>query len=144
MFDEQLIVVGTGIRTIGHMTLESVAWIKRADKVLYIVSHPIDEALIKTLNADGAESLYGLYAENKPRLTTYHEMIDKTLGYVREGKRVCTAAYGHPGVFAYPTHESVRRARRRLPGAHAAGRIGRGLYVRRFEFRSGDGGMPVV
>jgi uncharacterized protein YabN with tetrapyrrole methylase and pyrophosphatase domain len=38
---------------------------------------------------------------------------------------VCMAAYGHPGVFAYPTHESVRRARaegfkaRMLPGISA-------------------------
>jgi len=52
-------------------------------------------------------------------------MIEKTLGYVRDGKRVFMAAYGHPGVFGYPTHESVRRARaegfktRMLPGVSA-------------------------
>jgi hypothetical protein len=46
MFDEQLIVIGTGIRTIGQMTMESVAWIKRADKALYIVSDPIAEEMI--------------------------------------------------------------------------------------------------
>jgi uncharacterized protein YabN with tetrapyrrole methylase and pyrophosphatase domain len=125
MFDEQLIVVGTGIRTVGHMTMESVGWIKRADKVLYIVSDPIAEELIKTLNPEGAESLFHLYGENKPRIQTYNEMIDLTLRYVRESKRVCMAAYGHPGVFAYPTHESVRRARaegykaRMLPGVSA-------------------------
>ena len=125
MFDEQLIVVGTGIRTVGHMTMESVGWIKRADKVLYIVSDPIAEELIKTLNPEGAQSLFHLYGENKPRIQTYNEMIDLTLRYVRESKRVCMAAYGHPGVFAYPTHESVRRARaegykaRMLPGVSA-------------------------
>jgi precorrin-2 methylase len=125
MFDEQLIVIGTGIRTIGQMTLESVAWLKRADIVLYVVSDPIAEEMIKTLRPDGAESLYSCYGENKPRLQSYNEMIDKTLGYVRAGKRVCMAAYGHPGVFAYPTHESVRRARaegykaRMLPGISA-------------------------
>jgi len=125
MFDEQLIVIGTGIRTIGQMTLESVAWLKRADKALYIVSDPIAEEMIKTLNPDGAESLHHFYGENKPRIQTYNEMIDRTLSYVREGKRVCLAAYGHPGVFAYPTHESVRRARqegfkaRMLPGVSA-------------------------
>ncbi len=125
MFDEQLIVVGTGIRTIGQMTLESVAWIRRADKVVYIVSDPVAEEMIKTLNPAGAESLYTLYGENKPRLETYNEMVEKTLAYVREGKRVCMAAYGHPGVFAYPTHELVRRARaegfkaRMLPGVSA-------------------------
>ncbi|MBR0757986.1 hypothetical protein JQ604_37895 [Bradyrhizobium jicamae] len=125
MFDEQLIVIGTGIRTVGQMTMESVGWIKRADKVLYIVSDPIAEELIKSLNPDGAESLFHLYGENKPRIQTYHEMIELALGYVRGGKRVCMAAYGHPGVFAYPTHESVRRARaegfkaRMLPGVSA-------------------------
>lgn len=125
MFDEKLVVVGTGIRTIGQMTLESIAWIKRADKVLYIVSDPIAEEMIKSLNPEGAMSLYGLYAVNKPRIQTYNEMVETTLNLVREGKLVCMAAYGHPGVFAYPTHESVRRARaegykaRMLPGISA-------------------------
>jgi precorrin-2 methylase len=34
MNDERLVVVGTGIRTVGHMTMESIAWIKKADRVL--------------------------------------------------------------------------------------------------------------
>jgi precorrin-6B methylase 1 len=125
MFDERLVVVGTGIRTIGQLTMESVAWIRRADKVLYVVSDPVAEEMIKTLNPNGHESLYTLYGENKHRLETYNAMVDKTLGYVREGKVVCMAAYGHPGVFAYPTHESIRRARaegyraRMLPGVSA-------------------------
>lgn len=125
MYDERLIVIGTGICTIGQLTMESIAWIRKADKVLYIVSDPIAEEMIKTLNPDGAESLFHLYAENKPRIQTYNEMIDLTLRYVREGKVVCLAAYGHPGVFAYPTHESVRRAQaegikaRMLPGISA-------------------------
>lgn len=111
MFEERLVVVGTGIRTVGQLTMETIGWIKKADKVVYIVSDPTAESLIKKLNPGGAESLYGLYSENKPRITTYEEMIQVTLGYVRAGKVVCFAAYGHPGVFAYPTHESVRRAR---------------------------------
>jgi precorrin-6B methylase 1 len=125
MFDEKLVVIGTGIRTVGQMTMESIAWIKKADKVLYIVSDPIAEDTIKSLNPDGAESLFHMYAENKPRIQTYNEMIEHTLDYVRAGKTVCLAAYGHPGVFAYPTHESVRRARkegfkaRMLPGISA-------------------------
>ena len=125
MYDERLIVIGTGICTIGQLTMESIAWIKKADKVLYIVSDPIAEDLIKTLNPQGAESLFHLYGEGKNRLETYEEMIQLNLKYVRDGKVVCFAAYGHPGVFAYPTHESVRRARaegikaRMLPGISA-------------------------
>jgi len=123
-FDENLIVVGTGIRTIGQMTMESIAWIRKADKVLHIVSDPVGLELIASLNPN-QESLTPLYQENLERIHTYEKMIDTVLGHVREGKRVCFAAYGHPGVFAYPTHESVRRARaegyraRMLPGISA-------------------------
>lgn len=117
-----LVVVGTGIRTVGHLTMEAVAWIKQADKVLYVVGDPIAEAMLKELNPGGAESLTGMYAEGKPRLQTYNEMIDRTLECVRAGLLVCMACYGHPGVFVYPSHESIRRARaegyvaRMLPG----------------------------
>ena len=50
MNDERLVVVGTGIRTVGQVTMESIAWIKKADRVLYITSDPIAEEMIKTLN----------------------------------------------------------------------------------------------
>jgi len=52
-------------------------------------------------------------------------MVEEILASVREGKRICVAFYGHPGVFAYPTHEAIRRAReegfsaRMLPGISA-------------------------
>ena len=30
---------------------------------------------------------------------------------IRAGFRVCAVFYGHPGVFVYPSHEAIRRAR---------------------------------
>ncbi|HEY4574284.1 MAG TPA: SAM-dependent methyltransferase [Thermoanaerobaculia bacterium] len=117
-------VIGTGIRTMGHLTIEAIAWMKAADKLLYLVGDPIGEDLILRLNPE-AESLYGLYGEGKPRINTYNEMIDRVLTCVREGHRTCFALYGHPGVFVYPSHESVRRARaegydaQMLPGISA-------------------------
>jgi hypothetical protein len=120
-----LIVVGTGIRTVGQMTLESIAWMKQADKVLYVVGDPIAEAMIKELNPDGAESLTHYYGVGKPRIETYNQMIERILECVREGKLTCAACYGHPGVFVYPSHESIRRARaegysaKMLPGISA-------------------------
>ena len=120
-----LIVVGTGIRTVGHLTMEAVAWIKQADKVLYVVGDPIAEAMLKELNPAGAESLTVLYAEGKQRLETYNQMIERTLDCVRAGLVTCMACYGHPGVFVYPSHESIKRARaegysaRMLPGISA-------------------------
>ena len=117
-----LVVVGTGIRTVGQMTLEAISWLKAADKVLYVVGDPVAESVIHELNPAGAESLATMYAEGKPRLETYEEMIQRILTCVRAGQLTCLACYGHPGVFVYPSHESVRRARiegfsaRMLPG----------------------------
>jgi uncharacterized protein YabN with tetrapyrrole methylase and pyrophosphatase domain len=106
-----LIIVGTGIRTVGHLTIEAIAWMKRADKVLYVVGDPIAEAAITQLNPQGAESLTRMYAEGKPRIQTYNEMVERILECVRSGMLTCLACYGHPGVFVYPSHESIRRLR---------------------------------
>ena len=116
-----LVVVGTGIRTVGHMTSEAISWIKQADKVLYVISDPIAAAMIDELNPN-AESLSPFYQEGKQRLDTYEEMVQHILSFVRQGLVTCLACYGHPGVFVYPSHQSIRRARaegfaaRMLPG----------------------------
>lgn len=120
-----LVVVGTGIRTVGQLTVEAIAWIKVSDTVLYVVADPVAEALIHHLNPGGAVSLHGCYGEGVPRSQSYEAMVQQIMGCVRAGQRTCAAFYGHPGVFAYPTHESVRRARqegypaRMLPGISA-------------------------
>ena len=52
-----LVVVGTGIRTVGQLTVESIAWIESADRVFYVVGDPIAEATIHRLNPNGAETM---------------------------------------------------------------------------------------
>ena len=106
-----LVIVGTGIRTVGQMTVEAMAWIEAADVVYHVVGDPVAQSLIRKLNPEGATSLSGLYAHGKDRMQTYTEMVAQILAAVRAGKLVVGAFYGHPGVFAYPSHESVRRAR---------------------------------
>ena len=85
-----LIVVGTGIRSVGQMTVESIAWIQCADKVLYGVSEPIAEAMILRLNPS-AESLQKYYVHGKSRLQTYNEFVERILESVRQGNRTCAA-----------------------------------------------------
>ena len=120
-----LTVVGTGIRTVGQLTLEAVAWIRQADRVLYVVGDPIAESMIQELNPEGAESLTHFYGVGKPRIQTYTEMVERIIECVHAGETVVAACYGHPGVFVYPTHEAVRRLRaegysaRMLPGVSA-------------------------
>lgn len=106
-----LTVVGTGIRTVGQLTAEAIAWIRESDVVLYLVADPIAEEVIRQLNPAGAMSLRGYYGEGVPRRESYEAMVQHILSCVRAGQKTCVAFYGHPGVFAYPSHESIRRAR---------------------------------
>jgi Tetrapyrrole (Corrin/Porphyrin) Methylases len=103
-----LVVVGTGIQ-VGHLTLDARAAIITADRVLYCVADVQTEWLLNTLNPR-AESLRGFYADDKLRIVTYRQMIDRTLECVRAGERVCAVYYGHPGIFVYPSHESIKKA----------------------------------
>jgi uncharacterized protein YabN with tetrapyrrole methylase and pyrophosphatase domain len=107
----QLVIVGTGLRTTGHFTAEAIAWIRAADKVLYVVGDPVAEEVLRTLNPDGVESLQVLYGEGKERQQTYDQMAERIMTCVRSGMRVCAAFYGHPGVFVYPSHVALRQAR---------------------------------
>jgi len=120
-----LVVVGTGIRTVGHLTMEALAWMERADEIIHLVADPVAEALITGLKPGKEFTLQCFYGEGKPRAESYDEMIEFILSHVRAGVLVCGAFYGHPGVFAYPPHESIRRARAEgyaawmLPGVSA-------------------------
>ena len=106
-----LVVIGTGIRTVGQLTLEAIAWMQEADSLLYVVADPVAEAVIKRLNPTGAVSLAEYYEEGKPRLNAYNAMVEHILRCVRAGNKTVVAFYGHPGVFTYPSHESIRRAK---------------------------------
>ena len=106
-----LVVVGTGIRTVGHLTMEALAWMQRADEIIHLVADPVAETLIAGLKPGKEFTLQGFYGEGKPRAESYNEMIEFILSHVRAGVLVRGAFYGYPGVFAYPPHESIRRAR---------------------------------
>lgn len=119
-----LVIVGSGINTTCHLTQEAIARIKSAEKVLYVVGDPIGKNVISRLNPE-AESMASFYEPGKPRMTTYEQMIARMVECVVAGLRTCGVFYGHPGVFAYPTHEAIRRLRsqgyqaRMLPGISA-------------------------
>src|SRR5690242_10195958 len=93
-----LVVVGTGIKTVGQMTPESIAWIEKADSVLYVVGDPIAEEAIKQLNPRGAVSMAGYYSEGESRMYAYNAMVEHILRCVRSGEVTVGAFYGHPGV----------------------------------------------
>ncbi|MCG8052453.1 MAG: SAM-dependent methyltransferase [Candidatus Thiodiazotropha endolucinida] len=104
-----LTIVGTGI-TVSQITHEARMHIKTADKLFHLVADPITNLRITELNST-AESLYDSYEPGKERMKSYMEMVERMLKPVREGKSVCVALYGHPGVFVYPSHRAIEEAK---------------------------------
>lgn len=120
-----LVIVGSGIKSLAHMTLEARSWLDQADAIFYLLSDPASEVWIQT-SYPGSVDLSNLYSEYFQRSAVYEAMVDRMMGPVREGKTVCGIYYGHPGVFVTPTHEAIKIARaegysaRMLPGVSAS------------------------
>jgi precorrin-6B methylase 1 len=92
------------------VTPEARAAIAHADVVLHGLDDPVARSWIVDVNPQ-AQSLLSHYAEGRSRRETYDAMVEAIVAPVRAGQRVCAALYGHPGVYARPGHEAVRRAR---------------------------------
>lgn len=105
-----LIVVGSGIKSVAHISLEAQAWIQQSDIVLYCVADPITEVWIKNNNKYTFD-LYQLYKEESDRNETYSLMTECILSHVRDNKDVCVVYYGHPGVFVKPSHKAIKIAK---------------------------------
>lgn len=120
----RLVVVGTGIKLLAHLTPEARDWIERADKLYYVVADPVMAVWLQRRNPS-AESLTDLYVAGQRRRATYAAMADRLLTAVRAGQTVCAVFYGHPGVFVDPSHIAIQQAREEgfqaemLPGISA-------------------------
>ncbi|MBV8995972.1 MAG: hypothetical protein JO287_20230 [Pseudonocardiales bacterium] len=106
----ELIIVGTGYRAIGDLTLQAQSYIRAADRVLHLLSDPLCADHIARLNPN-AESLMRFYERGKPRHESYQEMSARILDEVQKGRLVCAVFYGHPGVFVAPSHLAIKQAK---------------------------------
>jgi hypothetical protein len=119
-----LTIVGAGIRPGLHATRESIARIRSADKVLYLLAEITPISWLEELNPS-AEPLDDLYRADRPFAEVYDGIVGKILDHVRKPQEVCVVFYGHPSVFDRTSHDAVRRARaegfeaRILPGITA-------------------------
>lgn len=112
-----LVCVGVGMTLGSHLTPLARSYIEKADVVFTAVSDGVVELWLAKMNPD-VRSLQRYYREGKSRLESYREMVAAMLAEVRAGKRVCGAFYGHPGVFAWPTHKAIGLARAEGYPAH--------------------------
>ena len=106
----ELTILGSGIETVGFTSSDEIR-IREADKVFYCVADPATVVWLKRLRPD-AYDLYVLYDDTKIRYTTYMQMTEAMLHFVREGQNVVAIFYGHPGVFVLSTHRAVQIGQR--------------------------------
>lgn len=111
MTNASLVVVGTGIKLISHLTVEAKAYIEQADKVLYLVNEPLIKEWLHTLNKN-AESLDDIYIRFNSRLQAYSAISEYILSELRKKQHVCVVIYGHPAVFAKPALDAAVQAKK--------------------------------
>jgi hypothetical protein len=105
-----LVCVGVGMTLGSHLTPLARSYIEKSDVVFAGLSDGIMELWLQKMHSD-VRSLQAFYREGKSRADTYRQMVAAMMTEVRAGKRVCGAFYGHPGVFAWPTHKAIETAR---------------------------------
>lgn len=109
----RLVIVGTGIRTAGHLTIEAIGWLRAADEVLHLVADPTARELIGRLAPGRETSLETFYGPTLPRSVSYERMAEHIACRLDAVELLVLACYGHPGVFAGVPHRMVRHAEAR-------------------------------
>ncbi|OAX32862.1 tetrapyrrole methylase [Rhizopogon vinicolor AM-OR11-026] len=120
-----LTIAGSGIASVGHITLGTLSYIKESDKIFYLVCDPVTEAFIYDNSTADCFDLSVFYDKTKGRYDSYIQMCEVMLKAVRAGHDVLGVFYGHPGVFVSPSHRAIAVARQEgykakmLPGISA-------------------------
>jgi len=111
-------VVGYGMRMPNDLTLETLAILKRCNRVFG--GPPISAP---AFGIPQMESLMSLYAPDKPRLVTYQEMEALVLDAATADAPVAFATYGSPMVGTYVAHRLLQEAPRRGLTVHVANAV---------------------
>lgn len=106
----RLVIAGTGIVSLAHMTTETLAHVRSADIVFYHATTGVTATQIRRLNSNAVD-LYAYYGEGKIRTATYVQMAELMLREVRKGLYVVGLFHGHPGFFVKAGRRALAIAR---------------------------------
>ncbi|WP_298628483.1 SAM-dependent methyltransferase [uncultured Legionella sp.] len=104
----KLIVVGSGIKSISHLTEETKRVIQNADKVLYLVNEDNLKQWIQR-EAKNSESLDTIYFSYEKRAEAYQALTTHIIEEYKQASILCVVFYGHPTVFADSALNAVRQ-----------------------------------
>lgn len=104
----KLIVVGSGIKSISHLTEETKRVIQNADKVLYLVNEDNLKQWIQR-EAKNSESLDSIYFSYEKRIEAYQALTNYIVEEYRKTQILCIVFYGHPTVFVDSALNAVKQ-----------------------------------
>ncbi|WP_412755549.1 SAM-dependent methyltransferase [Legionella longbeachae] len=107
----KLIVVGSGIKSISHLTEETKRVIQSADKVLYLINEDNLKQWIQR-EAKNSESLDSIYFSNEKRIEAYQAITAYIIEEYKKTSILCVVFYGHPTVFADSALNAVRQIKK--------------------------------
>ena len=111
MMRGSLTVIGSGIKFVSHMSLESKAYIEQADVVLMLVSEKHLEEWITSLNNNSINLSKKFYHGDQKRIKIYRDIVDYIINRVKKDQQVCFVTYGHPGIFAQAPHTAIKETK---------------------------------
>jgi tetrapyrrole methylase family protein/MazG family protein len=109
MQKNKLIIVGSGIKFLSHLTIEAKTCIEKSDKVLYLINEPVMQEWIKK-NSKSSESLDDLYMKSSQRNDNYTSIAEYIIQDLKEITNLCVVIYGHPTVFVQPSLLAAKMA----------------------------------
>ncbi len=123
--DKRLFLIGTGIKSISHLTMEAQSCIKQSDCVLYLVNEPIISQWIEKYSCK-SHSLDAIYNTYPIRKDAYEAITQHILEVTEQYDTVTAVFYGHPTFLASSGLRAIEKAKKNnvithiLPGISAA------------------------
>lgn len=108
----QLVVVGSGIKSVAHLSQETILVIKQASKVLYLVNEPLMKEWIER-ECKLCQSLDNIYFGFEKRGDAYQAMTDFILSEYEQCPNLCVIFYGHPVMFASSAMRAVHAIKKK-------------------------------
>ncbi len=100
-----LCILGSGIKSIAHLTIESQEFIKNADVTLHLLNEPIMKEYVEKI-ATKSIDLQDIYYSVESRKLCYELITNKIIEQLEFHDNVCSIFYGHP-IFCVKSAQSA-------------------------------------
>jgi uncharacterized protein YabN with tetrapyrrole methylase and pyrophosphatase domain len=96
---KKLIIAGTGIKFLSHLTIEVKSAIETSSCVVFLLNEPAMKNWV-VKNSKKYISMDNIYFSSKLRLDSYSKIVDEVFLNLQENDDICFLMYGHPTFFS--------------------------------------------